>query len=355
MKSLIAMIASSILGVTSIYNVETNTIDNSNVIVLNNEEFVSLNDRVTPDNSAIFYINEDFAKKIDNSGTSLISVENNNSTVEEELILAGKYNFILKDIEYDGEIYGTSSSTLETISNKINFIMTQINDDSYFEGKKVSNNNSRIDEGVIVDSNWKKIDERRIDIDCTTDGEHFGDVSEWRTTFKLTESSDVYYAFINETFIKPNPDKTDYRTDSLVCKFKPDSNSHVQLRNYGPKFKNEDATISYSLNAGTSISSMISVSYVTLDDAPWVYDRGSLTDNYGEVFFGYLSTFENSGKYYEYNISQTYQACVFLTKTTASSGSFVTRQDRTISIQRDGFWSNKLAHFNFESEVVVNN
>lgn len=64
MKSLIAMIASSILGVTSIYNVETNTIDNSNVIVLNNEEFASLNDRVTPDNSAIFYINEDFAKKL---------------------------------------------------------------------------------------------------------------------------------------------------------------------------------------------------------------------------------------------------------------------------------------------------
>lgn len=248
------------------------------------------------------------------------------------------------------------------VEDKINEIMDEINNGTYFEGHNLENK-SRMVGSFDVDNNWSVLSEIKASAVCTYKDEHFGDFSEWRTVLKLNgvKANTSYYAFINETYIKPEPKKTNYRTDDIVYKFDPTLGANALLRDYAPKMKNPEATIGYTISAGSEvtsdydgkISSNISTSYSTLVSSPKIYDNGNMMNNYAELTFDYLNPFDNSGQFYEYNISQSYQSSSFIIKTGISQQDIICQDDRTVSIQRDGFWSNLLVHFNLNSKTTI--
>ena len=203
---------------------------------------------------------------------------------------------------------------------------------------------------------------KKVDSICTYKNEHFGDYSEWRTALKLrgTNGND-YYAFVNETYISPEKKNTNYRTDDIIYKFDPNLGANVELRDYQPKMKNPEATVGYTISAGAEISSNdeskiksnISTSYSTLVSSPAIYDNGNMMNNYAEINFDYLKPFDNTGEFYKYNISQSYQSSAFVIKAKVENRDIIMQDDRTISIQRDGFWSNKLVHFNINTKYTI--
>lgn len=135
----------------------------------------------------------------------------------------------------------------------------------------------------------------------------------------------------------------------------------MELRDYQPKMKNPEATVGYTISAGAEISSNdeskitsnISTSYSTLVSSPAIYDNGNMMNNYAEINFDYLNPFDNTGEFYKYNISQSYQSSAFVIKAKVENRDIIMQDDRTISIQRDGFWSNKLVHFNINTKYTI--
>ena len=169
------------------------------------------------------------------------------------------------------------------------------------------------------------------------------------------------YLVINESYITPNPDKTDYRTDKIIYQFTPDVGGAAYLRNYAPKMKNPSVTFSYSVGIsgvlgtdGQNLSVTIGASYTTLLDSPVVYDSGNMAQNYAELQMIYLNTFDNAGEYYRYNTAMSYQSATFLIIVPASTtNNIIIHNDRIIGIQRDSVFINKLVDFEFSTKITM--
>lgn len=277
------------------------------------------------------------------------------------LVSVAKYNFILNNKQYNGEVYANSNETTEKINETVNNIIDEINDGTYFEGHEV-NSNKRLGTGIALDSQWKYVSETRITVTCSTQGEYFGEYTEWISLFKLQNDklNENYYALFNEGFVKPSLYKTDYRTDGLEFTFEPTRSVPTTLRDYAPKVKNPSGTISYGLGAtlgygsdGATVGASISASYSTTFTSPRITDYGNMGNDYADIFFDYLEPYKNSGEFYNYNISQTYQCATFIFRTPSKEGNLDFRNNRTISITRDGFWSNKEAHFQRTGTISI--
>lgn len=324
----------------------------------------------------IIYINKDFGKDSLNSGlyfkksninVSITAEEDDSDTeieeAEQNLELAATYDFEIDGINYNGDIYANKDDDISFVENKANEIIEQINNGTFFEGHNIENSKAKLRGNFTKSSNWKLLDERKKDMVCTYNNEKFGDFSEWQSIFLLggTLLNTEYYAFVNESYIKPNEYKTNYRTDDLIYKFDPTLGAKIELRDYGPKMKNPSATIGYSVSAGSevtsdggaSISSNISTSYSTLVESPKVYDNGNMLNNYVEIRFDYLQPFANSNQFYEYNISQTYQSSSYIIKANKSTEDIICHDDRNVIIVRDGVWSNKRVSFNYNTKLTI--
>lgn len=167
-----------------------------------------------------------------------------------------------------------------------------------------------------------------------------------------------YFAFVNETYIKPNTHKTDFRTDELIYKFNPTIGAKTELRDYQPKSKQPSANIGYSVSVSgetssdgnSKVSSTISNSYSTLVESPKVHD---MMNNYAEIRFDYLYPFNNSGIFYDYNIGQSYQSSTFIIKAQKLNQDIIIGNDRDVTIVRDGVWSNSIITFKLNSKITI--
>jgi len=201
-----------------------------------------------------------------------------------------------------------------------------------------------------------------LDVSLDYKGTHYGDFSEWRTAYKLMTSNTThdYYAFINESYIKPDTYKTNFRSDKLVYKFDPTIGADTELRDYAPKVKGPEATVGYSVSVGGEISqdggklnSEISSSYSTLVKSPKLRDLGNMANNYAEIEFDYLHPWENSGQYYDYNIGQSYQTSTFIIKAQKLNQDIVIQNDRVVTIVNDKVFSNTTVNFNVPGTFTI--
>ena len=287
----------------------------------------------------------------------------NNSLINStaKLVLTSYYYFKMNDIIVTGELYTSSDISESELYSEINELQAKIESGEIIDTYKV-NNNARNLEFVNVTGDWEEYDIRYVSAVMSDDGVHYCDFAEWRTIYKLTDSSyNEYYAFINESYITPNPDKTDYRTDKIIYQFTPDVGGAAYLRNYAPKMKNPSVTLSYSVGIsgvlgtdGQNLTGNIDASYSTLVDSPVVYDSGNMTQNYAEIMLLYRNTFDNSGEYYRYNTAQSYQSSTFLIIVPASTtNDIIIHNDRIVGIQRDSVFINKLVDFEFSTKITM--
>ena len=278
-----------------------------------------------------------------------------------KLVLASYYYFKMDGITVTGELYTSPDISESELTSKIYELQANIENGEILSTYQV-NSNARNPLFVNVTGDWEEYDIRYVSVVMSDDGVYYGDFAEWRTIYKLTDSSyNEYYAFINESYITPNPDKTDYRTDKIIYQFTPDVGGAAYLRNYAPKMKNPSVTFSYSVGIsgvlgtdGQNLSVTIGASYTTLVDSPVVYDRGNMAQNYAEIQMIYLNTFDNAGNYYRYNTAGSYQSATFLIIVPASTtNDIIIHNDRIIGIQRDSVFINKLVDFEFSTKITM--
>ncbi len=282
-------------------------------------------------------------------------------SVNYKLVEVSTYSFLNGKSIKSGSIYANPCVTEKTILTKLSNIYNQILSGEYFYGHN-ANSSSRLQGEFSKDANWNLIGESKVDAILEYDNTDYGDFSEWRSVFELSNATNAsYFAMVNESYIIPDSYKTDFRSEKLVYKCAPLDGAPLELRNYAPKMKGAESTVSYSVSAGGaisssggSLSSSISTSYSALVSSPKITDNGNMSKNYGEVLFNYLNPTKNSGQYYEYNIAQSYQSSSFIFKSDLSRDQIVINNDRTIGIFRDGFWSNTLVNFNLDGSLTIN-
>lgn len=361
-----SIILATILPLTTLGLMSVTTITTNNEIkteLISNDEFKLLDNEVQ--NEPTIFINEDFNSKLTSRSNSKGVVEilengEENEVFNVDLDLAASYNFDYRGTTYRGKIYANPNDSLEFVEKAADEVINQIYEGTFFQNH---NSLARVQEDFEIDDNWLLLDEEKVDYVCTYENEHFGDFSEWRSIYKLknVRRGSSYYAFVNESYITPEKKDTDYRTDDIIYKYDPTLGANAEVRNYAPKMKSPSAEIGYSISAGSeatndggaTISSSISTSYSTLVESPKIFDQGNMSQNYVEIKFDYLEPFKNSGEFYDYNISQTYQSSSYILKSDDGYNNIITRNDRTVSIQRDGFWSNRLVHFNMNSKITI--
>jgi hypothetical protein len=309
------------------------------------------------DSQLTFYVSDNANESVIESKNMLLQKEEN-LIIDVNLSLLSKYSMNIDGKSISGEIYGTIYTSKEQLINQIEKVSVEYSNgivrDSYESLSK--------SDYLTIGSDWYELDEMKVDVSLDYKGTHYGDFSEWRTAYKLMtiNTTHDYYAFINESYIKPDTYKTDFRSDKLVYKFDPTIGAGTELRDYAPKVKGPEATVGYSVSVGGEISpeggkvsSEISSSYSTLVKSPKLRDLGNMANNYAEIEFDYLNPYDNSGQYYEYNIGQSYQTSTFIIKAQKLNQDIVIKNDRVVTIVRDGFWSNTTVNFNVPGTFTI--
>ncbi|MBO8428276.1 MAG: hypothetical protein IAC58_07020 [Firmicutes bacterium] len=281
-------------------------------------------------------------RKASHIGTTDSSEENFN------YVLASTYNFAYKDTNYKGEIYLDENYGLNDINYSIEKIKDSILNQTYYS-EDTENNTSKFN----ISSAYHLQSEVKITAELKdSSGEYFGSFASWRCVYQNDDysSSTAKENFIvtYEDYISPNQDKTDYRTDYLSIYFNPNTRDEATLRDYSPKAQNPTGTISVSISSNDTISSNgtisigtgASASYSTNISSPAVYDKGNMVQNYAQIDYDYLYPKKDKGPYYEYNIGQSCQLAAFRFYTKQRSEISI-KSPHTITILRDGFWSNK--------------
>lgn len=291
-----------------------------------------------------------------------ISDDVENEIIGKAISLVGNYYFKAGNITVDGGLYASEDISEDRLNEKIEELQAEIKSGEIFDTYTI-NSPARLMGNFTTAPNWITYRITKVTAVLDYKDRHFGDFAEWRTIFKLSgTSANDYYAFVNESYITPDDDKTDYRTDKIVYSFDPTVGGTAYLRDYAPKMKNPSATIGYTVSAGAevntngdaTISSEISTSYSTLVESPKVYDNGNMANDYGEIKMSYLNTFDNKGDFYEYNISQTYQSSAFIILVPKSvTNDIIIQDNRTVGIQRDSVWVNQLVNFIMEDKITI--
>lgn len=144
-----------ILSLTSIigWGIATTTIaaeqEEAKVEYLNSNDFENLKNDKCCLNSPIFYINKDFNNRAslkrnsEKQKNEIIEDNEKNFIAEEDISLAAKYDFKYNDIRYTGEIYANENDSMYHVEDKINEIMDEINNGTYFEGHNLENKSTK--------------------------------------------------------------------------------------------------------------------------------------------------------------------------------------------------------------------
>lgn len=127
--------------------------------------FVKEKDNV-PENTSVFYINKEFNKNKKNQIRKIDDIEylengEKNIVVNEDVEIAATYNFIKDNVRYNGDIYASSEDTYDSIENKIEEIMLQINEGTYFDGHNISSKSIFVGQ-FYKDANWVCISEKKL-------------------------------------------------------------------------------------------------------------------------------------------------------------------------------------------------
>lgn len=267
-------------------------------------------------------------------------------------ILVSKYNFDYKNVTYNGEIYLDENYQLSDIDYSTNKIKESILNNTY-------NSNGLEDTRVKfnISDKYRLNSETKIATELKNgSGEYFGSFASWRCIYQKDDysSSTAKQNFIvtYEDYISPNQDKTDYRTDYLSIYFNPNIRHEATLRDYSPKAQNPTGTINVGITSETSISSDgtvtatlgASASYSTNVSSPAIYDKGNMAQNYAQIDYDYLNPKEDNGAFYQYNIGQSCQLAAFRFITSQRSEISI-KSPHTVTILRDGLWSNKTLQY----------
>ncbi len=138
-----------------------------------------------------------------------------------ELALASYYYFKMDELTVTGELYTSPDISESELYSEINKLQAKIESGEIVNRYKTNECKHEL-EPVNAEEAWEEHDISHISAILSCNGVYYGNFAEWRTVYKLTDSSyNEYYAFINESYITPNPDKTDYRTDKIIYRFTP--------------------------------------------------------------------------------------------------------------------------------------
>lgn len=366
--TLILLIVFSMLLTTGTYVYALSSNENNyEIIYVDNLESISDDEifyQESKEDSIVFYVDNAIKNQKKQNSNILETFKNNiyeNDEIDNvSLKLVSKYKLYISENEINGELYAYETISLDEVSNKLNSIVSD-----YYNGSIQKSYQTKIitNHSLSVEKDWIMLKEVKVDAILDYKNTYYASFSEWRTSYKLNSSNKThdYFAFVNETYIKPNTYKTDFRTDELVYKFDPTIGAKTELRDYQPKSKPPSETISYSVSVSgeiaadgnDKISSTISNSYSTLKESPKVHDQGNMLKNYAEIRMDYLEPFANQGIYYDYNIGQSYQSSAFIIKAQKLNQDIIINDDRDVTIVRDGFWSNSIITFKMKSKITI--
>lgn len=136
-----------------------------------------------------------------------------------------------------GLLYCSEFSPREEIEKLTNKVQSQINSGEICSRMITSPE-------VSIRSDWNEISEVKIDSTFNEGTYHFGDFSEWQNFYYIKDTKYTYYLIMNQSFITPDTEfHGKYRTSSIKYNFN-DNSAEFLLRDYGPKMRNPQETIS---------------------------------------------------------------------------------------------------------------
>lgn len=312
----------------------------------------------------IFYQPVDESKIIHVNNTGLRISEINN--VEEADVngkLLGKYFYQIEEgVVGEGYLIGTEFTTNKYLNEMVENTKKEINSGNIKHDYQNINERSTV--SMTIGDSWASIISRKLTWSLDYDGVHYGDFAEWYSTFRIYTNNYRYYLIAHETYIAPNNDNTDdFRTSKLIYKFNPNSDQ-VELRDYQPKAKNPEMTISYGSDLSAEISSdgsakvgaSVSSSYSTILESPKVYDKGNMANDEVNIEFEYVDPWGEDSTFLPYNINQSMQTAIYIIRENRSNTALIDMSDvRTIQMVRDDFWfwNDRTVNFNYNITYTI--
>ena len=349
------------------------SLGNANDKGQNNIEIISISDKENyefkDDVKAVFFLKDIDDEIIKNRIFETKSIKASNYSSEDviidvETISLGEYYVNVDGIKIKGELIGTEFTKKTDLEKLVDTISLEIETEEFDREcksriKLLSNSNS-----FKIGDDWTRSFSTKINGTMDYEGLHYGDFSEWKEGYYLKTNSNVYYLITNETYSIPNTDNTDdFRTSKITYDYK-DNSSYYDIRDYGPKARNPEATISFSSSIGGEINSdgsskidaNISASYTTIVESPKINDIGNMALDNIKIEFSYKDPWTESDPWYSYNKNQSMQNTYYVIKENKSNQIPADSVDkRTVSIVRDDFWPwfDKTVNFNMEKTITL--
>ena len=226
------------------------------------------------------------------------------------------------------------------------------------------NANARSIVSMTIGESWVSVVSQKFTWSLDYDGVHYGDYAEWYSSFRITTNNYRYYLIAHETYVAPNNNNTDdFRTSKLIYKFNPNSDQ-IQLRDYQPKSKNPEMTISYGSDLRAEIGSDCtakfgasdSSSFSTILESSKVFDKGNMANDEANIEFEYVDPWGEDDTFLPYNTNQSMQTAIYVIRENRSNTAFVDMSDvKTIQMVRDNFWfwNDKTVNFNYNITYTI--
>lgn len=312
----------------------------------------------------IFYkpIDESKIKNVNSTLPRLYEI-NDIEEVDVSGSLLGKYYYEVEDgVVGEGYLIGTDSTTNEYLSKMVESSKKEIENGTIQRDYKNANQRSIV--SMTIGESWVSVVSKKLTWSLDYEGVHYGDFSEWYSSFRIVTNSYRYYLIAHETYVSLNHENTDdFRTSKLTYDFDPNSDQ-IELRDYQPKAKNPEQTITYGSDLSTEISSdgsmkvgaAVSSSYTTILESPKVYDKGNMAKDKVCIEFEYVDPWSEVDPWYSYNINQSMQTAIYVIREKRSNTSYVDMADtRIIQMVRDDFWpwNDKIVNFKYNLTYTI--
>lgn len=352
---------------TSLINFESsNEAKNIEIVSIADKENYEFEDDV----KAVFFLeninDREVEDKILEAQTLNISEESQKETIVDiDTISLGEYYVNIEGTLVKGELIGTEFTKSEDLEKLVDTISLEIENKTFdyeYQSKIEFLSNSS---SFQIGDDWIQSFSTKINGTMDYEGLHYGDFSEWKEGYYIKTNNNVYYLITNETYSIPNINNTDdFRTSKITYDYK-DNSSYYAIRDYGPKARNPEATISFSSSiggeissdGGSKINSSISASYTTIKESPKINDVGNMALDNIKIEFSYVDPWTESDPWYSYNKNQSMQNTYYIIKESKSNKVTAASVDkRTVSIVRDDFWPwyDKTVNFNMEKTIKLN-
>lgn len=297
--------------------------------------------RVVNDITPTFYINEDLIGE-DYGGFKFYFIY---KTIKEELNSVIKYNFTIDNINYNGEIYAPKTIIKERIENKINELMSSINNNTYNLSR--INNNIIEDDKIIIDYKFEPIAIKRNDYILLNDGIYYGEVIEYNTLYKTyVHDLDINYYFMStEQIVKPTDEDDRIRFDGLIQNnIVNEYISQMDVRSYYMyDLKDSDSnefTIDINGEGFSDDKFLVNIERCDLNYGYKLVNKSSAGDNNIGCYYDYINAHHNKGDYYNYAKVETYHFMGSVYKARYKQHQFNLDMTRTFEMFNDHFFYN---------------